>query len=297
MTNVQEHLLRRAGAISVGQARASGLSQRQIDHRVVSGEWLAVRRGVYRLSASVPLPETGLWTGLLALGPDALLAEEGALWWWGVTSEVPSCWTFVALRSSRRGDATVRVRRAFVDPRDQHRHRGLRGVSRPWAVLTTAAAWESEGTGRGITLIDRAKQTRQVRQRDLQEAFERHSGCWGSTTIRRLLARTGDGAHSELERLALSLLRRNGIDGFKPNLTVQLLDRNSVEIDIAFPERRIAIELDGYAFRSGAEAFRRDVRRGHRLMADGWTVRRFTWDDLLHDPDGFVATVRELLLR
>ena len=297
MTNVQEHLLRQAGAISVDQARASGLSQRQIDHRVASGEWLAVRRGVYRLSASVPLPETGLWTGLLALGSDALLAEDGALWWWGVTSEVPSCWTFVSSRSSRRGDAGVRVRRAFVDPRDQHRHRGVRVVSRPWAVLTTAAAWESDETGRGIALIDRAKQTRNVRQRDLEGAFERHPGCWGSTTIRRLLVRTGDGAHSELERLAISQLRRAGITGFEPNLTVRLHDGISVEIDIAFPERRIAIELDGYAFHSGAESFRRDVRRGNQLMANGWTVRRFTWDDLLHDPDGFIATVRELLLR
>ncbi len=30
-------------------------------------------------------------------------------------------------------------------------------------------------------------------------------------------------------------------------------------------------------------------------MSDGWTVRRFCWDDLLADPDGFIASVRELL--
>jgi very-short-patch-repair endonuclease len=297
VTNVQEHLLRQCGAISVDQARASGLSQRQVDHKVASGEWFAVRRGVYRLAAAVPLPETGLWTGLLALGPDALLTEAGALWWWDVTPEPPSCWTFVSPRSSRRGDAGLRVRRAFVDRRDQHRHRGVRVVSKPWAVLTTAAAWENDQPGRGIALIDRAKQTRHVRQHDLQGAFERHPGCWGSATMRRLLLRTGDGAHSELERLAVSLLRGAGITGFTPNLTVRLGDGSSAEIDIAFPDRRIAIELDGYAFHSGAEAFRRDVRRGNRLLADGWTVRRFTWEDMLTAPDAFVSTVRELLLR
>lgn len=294
MTSIQEHLLRQAGAISTSQARDAGLSHRQIDRKVSSGEWLAVRRGVYRLAAAVPLPETGLWTSLLSLGPESLLAEEGAIWWWGVVPEVPSRWTFVS-GCSRRSDADLRVTRAFVDRRDRHRHRGVNVVSRPWAVLTTAASWERREDGRGIALIDRAKQTRAVRQHDLQRAFDRHPGCWGSATIRRLLARTGDGAHSELERLALSLLKGAGIVGFTPNLTVRLSDGTSAEIDIAFPDRRIAIELDGYAFHSGADAFRSDVRRGNRLLADGWTVRRFTWDDLLRDPDAFVTTVLELL--
>jgi hypothetical protein len=30
-------------------------------------------------------------------------------------------------------------------------------------------------------------------------------------------------------------------------------------------------------------------------MAAGWTVRRFSWDDLLGDPESFLATVVELL--
>jgi hypothetical protein len=37
------------------------------------------------------------------------------------------------------------------------------------------------------------------------------------------------------------------------------------------------------------------VRRGNRLMTDGWTVRRLTWDDLIGSPDEFVGVIRELL--
>ena len=166
-------------------------------------------------------------------------------------------------------------------------------VSRPWAVLTTAARWERERPGSGIALVDRAKQTRAVRQEELQRSFDRHPGCWGSTAIRDLLLRTGDRAQSELERLAVSQLRQAGITGFEPNLTVRLRNGHVVEIDIAFPGRRIALELDGFAFHSDATAFRKDVRRGNWLMADGWTVRRFTWDDLLTDE--FITVVRELL--
>ena len=123
-------------------------------------------------------------------------------------------------------------------------------------MLTTAARGEHD-PARGIALVDHAKQTRAVRQEDLQRSFGLHTGCWGSTTIRTLLLRTGDRAQSELERLAVSLLRRAGITGFEPNLTVRLKDGQAVEIDIAFPDRRIAIELDGYAFHSGADAFRK----------------------------------------
>ena len=67
-TTVREHLLRQAGTISNAQARSAGLSPRQIDHKVATGEWLSVRRGVYRLAAAVPLPETGLWAGGALVG-------------------------------------------------------------------------------------------------------------------------------------------------------------------------------------------------------------------------------------
>jgi hypothetical protein len=30
-------------------------------------------------------------------------------------------------------------------------------------------------------------------------------------------------------------------------------------------------------------------------MADGWTLRRFTYADLANDPEGFVRAVRSLL--
>ena len=213
--------------------------------------------GVYRLHASPQLPETGLWAALLTAGPEALLVEQGATWLWQIEPQAPGCWTFVGT-TSRTGDSAFRQTRVFVDPRDQTRCRGIKVVSRSWAVLTTAARRERVEPGSGIALIDRAKQLNAVRQEEMETSFARHPGCWGSTTMRALLLRTGDRAHSELERLAVAILRGAGITGFTPNHTTRLRDGSSVEIDIAFVDRRIAIELDGYAFHSGAGAFRRD---------------------------------------
>lgn len=291
---VRHHLLQQAGTVSRRQALDAGLSGRQIDRLVSSGEWLVTHPGVYRLHAAVPLPETGLWAATLWLGPAMMLGDQGAAWWWGVLEDPPATWCFLG-PSRRRTRPGVRVVDAFVDPADRWEHRGIPVLSAPWAVLRAAADAERACAGGGVAVIDRAKQCRVVRQPDLQAALDRHPGCWGSGTMRTLLRRTGDGAHSELERVAVSLLRDAGITGFTPNLTVRLGGGASVEIDIAFPERRVAIELDGYAFHSEASAFRRDLRRTNLLMADGWTVRRFCWDDLLADPEGFVGVVLELL--
>ena len=115
--------------------------------------------------------------------------------------------------------------------------------------------------------------------------------------MRRLLDRTGDRAHSELERMAVSLLRAAGITGFEINYRTRLSSGRQVEFDIAFRDRKVALELDGYAYHAGPDEHRADVRRANEIMADGWTLRRFTYSDLLRDPEGFVATVRQVLAR
>ena len=291
---VRRHLLRQAGVISRRQALESGLTSRQIERLLRTLEWLPVHPGVYRLHAAVPTPETALRAASLWLGPEAFLTDGGAAWWWEVPGDPPQTWTFASVHRCRRPPG-LRVVQAFVDPRDQTVRRDVPVVSRPWAVLRAAAARERGRPGDGIALLDGVAQTHKVPRVELERAFERHPGCWGAPTIRTLLRRTGDGAHSELERLAVTALQRAGITGFEPNLTVRLSSGQVVEIDIAFVDQRIALELDGFAFHSSAESFRYDRRRGNTLMADGWTVRRFTFDDLLGDPDGFIETVLELL--
>lgn len=54
-------------------------------------------------------------------------------------------------------------------------------------------------------------------------------------------------------------------------------------IDVAFPALMIAIEIDGFAYHSDARTFVTDRRRQNMLVAAGWTVLRFTWQDLVDD--------------
>ncbi len=288
-------LLGQAGVISRDQALRAGLTDRQVDHRIHTGEWLRVHPSVYRLAVVVPSAESSVRAASLWLGPTAALTGMAAGWWWELLDEPPATWEFTSRRSHPDRRLGVRTTRTFVDPSDLTRHRSLPTISRPLATLRSAIQLERLQPGRGITLIDRVKQRRLVDQRDLERAFRRNAGTWGTRAMRRLLDRTGDRAHSELERLAVRLLRDAGITGFVVNWRTTLSSGRPVELDIAFRQRRLAIELDGYAYHSSPESHRSDLHRANDLMADGWVIRRFTYADLVADPEDFIRQIVEVL--
>jgi very-short-patch-repair endonuclease len=62
-------------------------------------------------------------------------------------------------------------------------------------------------------------------------------------------------------------------------------------LDLAYPARRLGLEYDGDHHRDRV-TFQRDIRRLNRLRLLGWTVLRFTADDVLRNPDRVVAYVR-----
>jgi very-short-patch-repair endonuclease len=45
------------------------------------------------------------------------------------------------------------------------------------------------------------------------------------------------------------------------------------------------LEAESYEWHGDRAGFRKDVRRYTLLTADGWTVLRFTWEDVLFRPD------------
>ena len=91
-----------------------------------------------------------------------------------MSPDPPSSWHFViqdgAHRQSRPG---VRLSRSFVDPFDQTTRQQVAVLSRPLAVLRAAAYLEKVTPGRGIALIDRAKQRNWVGLAELEHAFAR----------------------------------------------------------------------------------------------------------------------------
>jgi very-short-patch-repair endonuclease len=61
------------------------------------------------------------------------------------------------------------------------------------------------------------------------------------------------------------------------------------EVDLLWPEQRLIVEVDGYAFHSTRAAFERDRARDAELIAAGYRVIRVTWRQLVEEPEATVA--------
>ncbi|HEY5842042.1 MAG TPA: DUF559 domain-containing protein, partial [Mycobacterium sp.] len=104
------------------------------------------------------------------------------------------------------------------------------------------------------------------------------------------LQAAGDKAHSHAERLLIKQLKNAGITGWVANCPV-----GPYVVDIAFRGRKIAIEVDGFAFHTDAEVFQHDRNRQNYLVLNGWQILRFTWQDLVEHPERVIAEIRRAI--
>ena len=82
-------------------------------------------------------------------------------------------------------------------------------------------------------------------------------------------------AESALEVRILRII--SGMTNCRVSAQFQVhINGNRYRLDIAIPDQKIAIEVDGYAFHCGREAFDNDKKRQNDLVSNGWRVLRFT---------------------
>ncbi len=55
--------------------------------------------------------------------------------------------------------------------------------------------------------------------------------------------------------------------------------------DLGDEQLKVVLEAEGFAYHTGRREFRRDCRRYDELVAWGWTVFRFTWEQIMFEPD------------
>ena len=228
------------------------------------------------------------WVRSAALwaGDRATVSGVAAAWWHGLWSD-PTSIVEVTIPKRRRVRALagMRIRRRDLDWRDRLNTRHLWVTELALTVLEAAV----ELGERGPALLDRALQ-RRVQFSTLHRAHCRNFGRRGSKTAGALLVAAADRAASQAERLTIGLLRSAGLTGW-----VRGHWFGGYELDFAFPEQRIAIEVDGWAWHVDVEQFRRDRRKQNELVLAGWTVLRFSWHDLTQRPTAVVAEIRAAL--
>ena len=68
-----------------------------------------------------------------------------------------------------------------------------------------------------------------------------------------------------------------------------------LQVDIAFPSHRIAVELDSIRFHLGRHEFERDRRLRNELRRLGWVVLEVTWKAWTSDPAAVIRQIRGAL--
>jgi hypothetical protein len=171
-----------------------------------------------------------------------------------------------------------------------HRVRDLSEVTTMRGIPITTAA---------RTLVDLADVTsprilRQVLDQAeimrLDGRVELINGRRGAGRLKEALAQLDPLPHlprSELERRFLDLC---------PERPVQGLVVEGYETDFAWPRHRVVVETDGWETHRTRTAFQSDRRRDVALATAGWTVLRFTYRDVVHDPGYVTSTLARLLV-
>lgn len=281
-------LLGQDGVVSRAQALEHGIPGRTIARRVAEGAWRRIHPGVYLVGGHALTYRARIRAAWLWAGPGSVITGPAAALWLGMLDGAPGPVDVTVGRTlRRRSPPGVRLRHRDLDPLDHAMVRGV-GVTEPaLTVLETAAVLRD-----GATFLDRALQQKLVRFESLHDAYCRSVGAYGIARARELLVACADRADSAAERRLIGLLRRAGISGFVVGHPF-----GRTQIDIAFPDARLALEFDSWAWHTDPERFTADREKGNALVDAGWAVLRITWKELTEHPDRIVDRIRSALLR
>jgi very-short-patch-repair endonuclease len=253
-----------------------------IDWALQARRLRAVLPGVYAVPELAHLPDTRIRAVCLR-HPDAVLLTAAAarVSFW---PQAPLTQIKVAVRGPIAAPAGFDFTRRRIPTEFVVEQRGLRFTLPALTAIDMATFSCSDP-------IDRALRTRTATLPGMYEALRRTGNRIGNPERMRLLLDSRDLPWSAAERLGHRILRRAGICGWRTNLPVFLSGR-LYYIDIAFPLRKVAIEIDGRLHEEDRDLFESDRWRQNALVADGWRVLRFTWNMLDEHPEVVVAAVR-----
>ena len=215
---------------------------------------------------------------VLACGPGAALSHTSAGWLWGI------------LRNPRRPSA---------DPLEGHPDGGISHVTVPREcksrrgikVHRSRTLLPSHTTRRlGIPVTTPSRTLFDLRRTLPQRVF---AAALRQAEFLELPVDPDlgpDETRSDMEAIFLALCRRHRLP--KPEVNVRI---GEFDVDFLWPERRLAVEVDGWDAHRTRSAFEEDRARDLKLKLLGYEGVRFTWRQLTEDSAAVASALRELL--
>jgi very-short-patch-repair endonuclease len=266
---------RQGGVLGRGQLLALGVSAPAIGRRVATGRLHIIYRGVYALGYRRIGVLGWRWAAVLACGEGAVLSHGSAADAWGIRrSASPRPHVIVPRRARIRQPGIVvhSPRHVLLD--EVTRLDGL-PITTPARTLLDLAA----GGLRGRPLeaaLDRAERELRVDWAEMHRMLERHAGRPGVPALRETLARYAPGSvetFSVLEEIVLELCDEYSLPRPQVNCVIEGKRR-----DFYWPDMRLVVEADSYAWHRSPSALDDDRERDVELTLAGLRTLRFTYE-------------------
>lgn len=291
---------RQAGTVSRGQLVAAGWSPDRVDRARAAGRLIPVARGVYRVDGAPFTRRAAHHAALLVVGDGAVLARWTAAALHDVADRRRGPVDVLALHPKRTPKGCqdlLRLRRTRnLPPEERCLVRGLPTTSGARTVLDLAP---TTSTARLAELIATAVRVGACTLDDLDRVLARHPGAEGRARVTGaldLLAGDGASTRSAVEVAALRRLLEAGLP--RPVLAHRVTDADGhvlAEVDLAYPARRLGIEIDGFRWHHTPAQKHADEQRQNRLVLSGWTILRFSANEVRARGDAVTAAVAQAL--
>lgn len=246
--------------------------------------------GVYAVGHQV-VSIHGRWmAAVLACGSGSILSHRDAAALWGIRPSSRHVVDVTAPCGSRRDRPGIEVHRTRrLDPEDRDVEDGIPVTTVARTLLDLA---EVLPRGDLANAIENSERLRLFDLRAVEDVIGRSPGRRGLRVLRGALEayRPPPATRSLLERRFLDLMHDAGLP--RPLVNVEIAN---LEVDAAWHDARLVVELDGRTFHDTHEAFERDRIRDATLQLAGYRVLRVTDRRLLREPMAVVHTVRLLL--
>lgn len=280
------------GRVARRQLRALGIGKGAIDRRLQRRRLRPTRyRGVYAVGHRIRSRKATWMEAVLAAGPDACLSHRAAAAHWGI---LRSSRVEVTVPRTLNPRKDLRVHEAVLQPDEVTVLDGIPVTTVPRTLFDLAATESRHDLERAVHEAD------YLRLHDplsLSDLITRYPGHRGNRSIRAIVkARESDRnvSREEFVDRFLTLMATVGLTKPEANVWMTVAGRR-FEVDCVWRERKLMVELDGWAAHGTKRAYERDRARDRFLVRHGWRVIRITWDQLRDDPRGVAEDIAALL--
>jgi predicted transcriptional regulator of viral defense system len=291
---------RNNGIVSIGDCRSAGYRFTDITAKCRSGEWARLARGSYLVNADLrdgPSHAELIRAAIASFGPHAVVALHSAAELHGIGGAPASTQVHVitprALGRGRRIlDRSIRSHQMELDDADVTVVDGIPVTTAARTLMDLACHLDRL---EAVAVADSALNRGLVTEDELAALALRLRGRRGAIAARQAFAEADARAESPLE----TRVRLRAADGKVAPDQLQYVVRRAdgrfvARCDFAWTGRRVVGEADGIGPHSSPDALLYDRERQNAVLAMGFHIVRFTWDDTLM-PDTIPRMIRSAL--